>query len=54
MRGNTSSSMLPVRSSTVVKAISVLDLVVMILFLTIVQTSVTVWLSNCFASSPSS
>ena len=40
-RGNTSSSIVPVRSSTVVKAISVLDLVVITLFLTTVQRIVT-------------
>ena len=53
-RGNTNSSIVPVRSSMVVKAINVLDFVVMILFLTTVHTRVTVWLSKSLAFSPCS
>ena len=46
--------MVPVRSSTVVKAIWVLDLVVICRFLTTVQTIVTVRLSYSLPSSPNS
>ena len=50
--GNTITSMVPVRSSTLVKAITLLDLVVIMRFLTTAQTTRTRSPSVTWASSP--